>query len=90
MKALTQARKLIQKQPLDQTSRTLSALLAALESDQTFDLGSLYRLPYDDFQLALDLIADWRLDRYYSPSIRMLDMPMHGEIPQMNTSLEPA
>lgn len=74
MKALKKVLKLIQKNPLDPTARTLSSLVVALESESAFDLSSLYRLPYDDFQLALGLLADWRLDRYYSSKFHLLDL----------------
>ena len=78
MKALKKVRKLIQKNPLDATSRTLSALVVALEAETSFDLGSLYRLPYSDFELALELLAQWRLDRYYSSKGRLLDLSLHA------------
>lgn len=74
MKALKKARKLIEKNPESPVARTVSALVLALESETSFDLGSLYRLPYDEFQLALELLNEWRLDRYYASKLRLLDL----------------
>jgi hypothetical protein len=81
MRALKQARKLIEKKPETPAAQTLSALVVALESDAPFGLAGLYQLDYDDFELALDLIKEWRLDRYYSSKGRLLDLSVQiGEM----------
>jgi hypothetical protein len=79
MLALKKARKLIEKQPDSATAKTLSALVVALETDKPFVLGELYRLGYDDFGLALELMAEWRLDRYYASKGRLLDLSVQVE-----------
>jgi hypothetical protein len=73
MLALKKARKLIEKQPDSAAAKTLSSLVVALETDKPFSLGDLYRLDYDDFGLALELMAEWRLDRYYASKVRLID-----------------
>lgn len=83
MRALKQARKLIEKKPESATAQTLSALVVALESETPFALQSLYLLDYDDFELAMDLLKEWRLDRYYSSKVRLLDLSVQvGEMQQ--------
>lgn len=83
MRALKQARKLIEKKPETPAAQTLSALVIALESDTPFALTSLYQLDYDDFELALEVIKEWRLNRYYSSKGRLLDLSMQvGEMRQ--------
>ncbi len=83
MRALKQARKLIEKKPDTAAAKTLSGLVVALESDTPFALTSLYQLDYDDFELALDMIKEWRLDRYYSSKVRLLDLSVQvGEMAQ--------
>lgn len=83
MRALKQARKLIEKKPESLTAQTLSALVVALESETPFALQSLYQLDYDDFGLAMELLKEWRLDRYYSSKVRLLDLSMQvGEMVQ--------
>lgn len=74
MRALKKARKLIESHPEAPASQTLSALVVALESEKPFALQSLYQLDYDDFELALEVIKEWRLDRYYSSKVRLLDL----------------
>lgn len=74
MRALKQARKLIEKKPESAAAQTLSALVVALESETPFALNSLYQLDYDEFELAMDVLKEWRLDRYYSSKVRLLDL----------------
>lgn len=74
MQALKDARKLIERQPDSETARILSALLLALESEEIYPIADLYRLDYDDFGLALALLAEWRLDRYYTRKAVLLDL----------------
>ncbi|MGM9425549.1 hypothetical protein [Hydrogenophaga sp. MI9] len=74
MRALKKARKLIEKSPASPAAETLSSLVVALESETPFALAELYKLDYDDFQLALELLTEWRLDRYYTSKLRLLDV----------------
>ena len=74
MIALKKARKLIENQSQSEAARTLSALVVALESDTPFPVGDIYRLDYEAFELALDVLKEWRLDRYYTSKVRMLDL----------------
>lgn len=81
MRALKQARKLIEKKPESPAAKTLSSLVVALESEQPFALQDLYLLEYDDFELALEVLKEWRLDRYYSSKVRLLDLSVQvGEM----------
>lgn len=79
MRALKKARKLIEKNPTTVAAETLSSLVVALESEALFSLSELYKLDYDDFQLALELIGEWRLDRYYTRKVRLLDVSVQLE-----------
>lgn len=76
MRALKKARKLIENHPEKQSSDTLSRLVVALESDQPFRLSDLYELSYDDFTLAMEVMTEWRLDRYYTSKAVLLDLSM--------------
>ncbi len=77
MKALKKARKLIETRSATPEAITLSALVVALESEQPFPLKDLYQLGYNDFELALEVLQEWRLDRYYMSKVRLLDMSVH-------------
>jgi hypothetical protein len=74
MRALKKVRKLIERNPSKPEAKILSALVVALESDEPFKLSELYRLDYDDFGLALDLLSEWRLNRYYTSKAVLLDI----------------
>ena len=77
MKALKKARKLIETRSETPEAAILSALVVALESEKPFPLTELYQLDYDDFELALEVLQEWRLDRYYMSKVRLLDLSVH-------------
>jgi hypothetical protein len=79
MQALKKARKLIEKKTEKASAQVLSRLVLALESDTPFNLSEIYQLDYDDFLLAVDVIKDWRLDRYYTTKAVLLDLSMQIE-----------
>lgn len=79
MRALKKARRLIEKAPHSPSAVTLTSLVVALESDTPFALSDLYKLDYDDFQLALEIMTEWRLDRYYTSKVRLLDLSVQLE-----------
>jgi hypothetical protein len=79
MRAVKKARKLIEANPTNSTAEILSRLVLALESETPFQLADLYKLGYADFELALAVIAEWRLDRYYTSKAVLLDLSMQVE-----------
>ncbi len=79
MQALKKARKLIENKPQKASAQVLSKLILALESETLFNLAELYQLDYDDFALAMDIMRDWRLDRYYTTKAVLLDLSMQIE-----------
>jgi hypothetical protein len=74
MKALKKTRKLIETSSDSPEARILSALVIALESNAPYPINDLYKLGYDEFELALELLQEWRLDRYYMSKVRLLDL----------------
>ena len=74
MNEIKKARKLIQTDPTAPAAIVLAKLVRALESDEQFDLGDLYRLNFDNFNLAIDVLKEWRLDRYYSGKAKLHDL----------------
>lgn len=79
MQALKKARKLIENKPQKTSAQVFSKLILALESESMFNLADLYQLDFDDFNLAMDIMKDWRLDRYYSTKAVLLDLSMQLE-----------
>jgi hypothetical protein len=74
MNAIKKARKLIESEPLSDTARTLARLVRALESEEPFALADLYLLDFDNFSLAIEVLKEWRLDRYYMGKAKLLDI----------------
>lgn len=88
MRALKKARKLIENKSGHPPADILSRLVLALESDAPFLLSDLYRLDYDDFNLAMDVMAEWRLDRYYTSKAVLLDLSMQVSLQNAQTGAE--
>lgn len=83
MLAIKKARKLIEANPGSDASKALAALVVALETESAFNLGTLYALGDKPFQLALEILAEWRLDRHYAKKARLLDASTY--VQQLNT-----
>jgi len=64
MLALNQARHVIRQDPHSAAARCLLTLIEALESGQSFPLKDLYSLDYANFQIALELLQEWRLYQF--------------------------
>ncbi len=73
MLAIKKARKLIEAKPSDEASLALADLVLALETEQSYPLHRLYDLDYKRFELAMEILAEWRLDRYYASKIKLID-----------------
>eukprot|EP01041_Mallomonas_annulata_P040237 gene40237-biopygen31923 len=66
MNAIKEAREIITSNPNSEESLTLARLVLALESETDFPLSNLYALNLDSFGLAIEILKEWRLDRYYA------------------------
>lgn len=73
MLAIKKARKLIEAKPTDEASVALADLVLALETEQSYPLHRLYDLDYKRFELAMEILAEWRLDRYYASKLKLID-----------------
>ena len=79
MRAIKVARRLIENDPLSPAAKVLAELVTALESDTPFSIKELYTLEEPDFTLALKILRDWRLDRYYLGKARMFDVALQAK-----------
>ncbi len=75
MNNLKKIEKRILKNPDEPASQVFRELVKALDQKLNFDLASIYDLDYDDFQLVLDVLKDWRLDRYAKTRKRLKAIP---------------
>lgn len=73
MLAIKKARKLIEANPSDPAAQIIAALVLALESETTISVSQLYKLDNKRFELALEILNEWRLDRHYASKLRLLD-----------------
>jgi hypothetical protein len=81
MNAIKEVRKYILRNPGAPSSQVLARLAAALAVEREFRLGDLYELDGEAFDLAIDLMKDWRLDRYYAARIKLFDVVL-TEVPE--------
>jgi hypothetical protein len=76
MNAIKTARNLIAAEPTSDDARTLAKLVLALESDGSFGVVDLYKLNLKSFDLAIDILKEWRLDRYYVGKSKLFDLSL--------------
>ena len=73
MRAIKEARHLIEQSPSDESAQILARLVLALETEINFALSDIYTLNRTHFELALRILQEWRLDRYYAGKARLFD-----------------
>jgi hypothetical protein len=83
MNAIKEIRKYLLKNPDSEHSRTLARLVAALAEEGPFPLSELYQLDHQSFELAIALMRDWRLDRYYAARIKLFDVVLSDVLPKL-------
>ena len=79
MRAIKQVKKLIEKPPESKSGQTFSKLILSLESDVDFLVKDLYSLDTADFDLAIEVLKDWRIDRFYIGKAKAFDMASHAQ-----------
>lgn len=73
MNSIAKVAKYVKKNPETGPTGTLLALAVALEGGAVFSFNNLYELDNEEFNLAMGMIDDWRLQRYFSSKLRLLD-----------------
>jgi negative regulator of replication initiation len=68
-------------------SRELSRLLDALREEKEFPLSSLYEIDYEAFELAVEVLRDWRIDRYYAKDTQILDRAVQSGASELNCTV---
>ncbi|MBU0589475.1 MAG: hypothetical protein KJ852_18045 [Gammaproteobacteria bacterium] len=79
MRAIKEAKKFIKQDPTDPSAEILSKLLSCLKAEMDFPISDIYKLDFDLFNLAMQILDEWRLERYYAGKARIfnLNLPMH-------------
>lgn len=78
MNAIKKVRQYLLKNPDSPSSKALGRLVVTLGEEGEFPLGELYAIDLEAFDLALDLLRDWRLDRHYAARIKLFDVVLAG------------
>ena len=77
MRAIKQARHLIEKEPQDPSAQILARLVLALETEVQVAISDMYKLDRNHFELAMRILQEWRLERYYASKARLFDTAFH-------------
>jgi hypothetical protein len=73
MNAIKEVRRYLLKHPGTPSAKILARMTAAVAEEAVFPLGDLYKLDGESFDLAIELLRDWRLNRYYASRIKLFD-----------------
>jgi hypothetical protein len=65
MLAIKRAQKIIKADITAPFSKLLANLIVSLETDQEFEIKQLFSLSYENFELVMEILKEWRIDRYY-------------------------
>lgn len=69
MRATKKIAKRLKDSSLDPESKEiLNILINALDTHEKIDMSRLFDLNYNDFELVLKLLMDWRLQQYRKPA----------------------
>lgn len=83
MNAIKEIRRYLEQNPKSDNARLLATLAAALAEEKEFPLARLYELDRESFELALELLKDWRVDRFYAARIRLFDVVLNDVLPDL-------
>ena len=73
MLAINKARKLIESDPSDPSAQIIAELVLALQGETSISVAQLYSLDNKHFELVLEILDEWRLDRHYASKLRLID-----------------
>lgn len=71
MNTLKKLEKRLIQEPENPDNGAFRNLVEALCLKEALDMGGLFDLPMEDFELAMAIMRDWRLDRYTKTKERL-------------------
>jgi hypothetical protein len=83
VKAIEEIRRYLATHADTPSAELLARLPATLFREGNLELRDLYTLDWESFQLAIELLRDWRIDRYYADSANLLAGMLHPVGPQV-------
>jgi hypothetical protein len=66
MYALKRLEQYMQSGATPAAAKELARLIEALRQEKEYPLAGLYEIDYQAFELAVEALRDWRVDRYYA------------------------
>ena len=88
MKAIHDIRRYLSDHSDSPSAQVLSRLPATLSKEESLALSELYSLDWESFELAIELLRDWRIDRYYADRTNLFAAP--SKQPERSADLETA
>ena len=79
MRAIKKVKKFIEEAPSSPAALTFAGLILSLESGKDFPVKELYNLDSENFDLAIELMRDWRIDRFYIGKAKAFDAATHAK-----------
>jgi hypothetical protein len=73
MRSIKKVKRIIESNPQSELAQTFAKLILSLETEQAFPMQTLYALNSNDFELAIEVLKDWRLDRFYIGKAKVFD-----------------
>lgn len=78
MNAIKKVRRYLLENPDHPSSNVLGRLVVTLGEEGSFPLAELYELDLEPFDLAMEVMRDWRLDRHYAARIKLFEVALEG------------
>ena len=78
MRAIKKIKRIIEKNPQDNESQIFSKLITSLAEEIDFSIKDLYELDNHNFQLAIEVLQEWRLDRFYMGKAKVFDVALQA------------
>lgn len=88
VKAIHDIRRYLSDHSDSPSAQVLSRLPATLSKEESLPLSELYTLDWESFELAIELLRDWRIDRYYADRTNLF--AASSKQPERRADLEPA
>ena len=78
MHAIKKARKIIEKDASKPFAKILSKLILSLETEEHFQIKQIYDLSHSEFELVIEIIKEWRIDRHYMGKSKTFAAAFYG------------
>lgn len=79
MHAIKKVRKIIEKDASKPFAKVLSKLILSLETEENFQIKQIYDLSHTEFDLVIEIIKEWRIDRHYMGKSKTFAAAFYGK-----------